>query len=165
MPLRNGGPGFGCGPVEHAEALLTRGGQRLLGFSNTQNRERPSAASSANDPRYMAQAPTGLKPLERRVVRRRPGLVGSRLGLELDAAVLPVRDVVTAVQELGLQVRRVRLRPISQSNRQQVDLDYGGEAAPEAFVELLERLQALPGVHRLTTAVAAARSASNNSVQ
>ena len=44
----------------------------------------------------------GLKPLERRVVRRRAGTTGARLGLELDAALLPVRDVISTVQDVGL---------------------------------------------------------------
>jgi len=97
----------------------------------------------------------GLKPLERRVVRRRPVAVGARLGLELDGALLPVREVVTSVQDVGLRILRVRLRPTGQGDRQQLDVDYSGEPAPEVFVQLLERLQELPGVHRLTTAVAA----------
>src|SRR5437588_11385634 len=46
----------------------------------------------------------GLKPLEQRVVRRRPVAVGARLGLELDGALLPVRDVVMSVQGGGLRV-------------------------------------------------------------
>jgi hypothetical protein len=33
-------------------------------------------------------------------------------------------------------------------------VDYSGEPAPQAFVELLERLRELPGVHRLTSAAA-----------
>jgi len=45
----------------------------------------------------------------RRVVRRRPVAVGARLGLELDGALLPVRDVVKSVQDVGLRVLRVRL--------------------------------------------------------
>jgi putative Mg2+ transporter-C (MgtC) family protein len=97
----------------------------------------------------------GLKPLERRVVRRRPVAVGARLGLELDGALLPVREVVTSVQDVGLRILRVRLRPTGQADRQQLDVDYSGEPAPEVLVQLLERLQELPGVHRLTTAVAA----------
>ena len=109
----------------------------------------------------------GLKPLERRVMRRRPVGVGARLGLELDGALLPVREVVTSVQDVGLRVVRVRLRPTGQANRQQLDVDYSGEPAPEAFVQLLERLQELPGVHRLTTAVAATsvNGASNSAVE
>jgi putative Mg2+ transporter-C (MgtC) family protein len=101
----------------------------------------------------------GLKPLERRVVRRRPVAVGARLGLELDGALLPVRDVVMSVQDVGLRVLRVRLRPTGQGHRQQLDVDYTGEPAPEAFVQLLERLKELPGVHRLTSAVAATTAA------
>jgi putative Mg2+ transporter-C (MgtC) family protein len=96
----------------------------------------------------------GLKPLERRVVRRRPAATGARLGLELDGVLLPVRDVVMHVQNVGLRVLRVRLRPTGQADRQQLDVDYSGEPAPQAFVELLERLRELPGVHRLTSAAA-----------
>ena len=66
-----------------------------------------------------------------------------------------MREVVTSVQDVGLRVVRVRLRPTGKANRQQLDVDYSGGPAPEAFVQLLERLQELPGVHRLTTAVAA----------
>jgi putative Mg2+ transporter-C (MgtC) family protein len=112
----------------------------------------------------------GLKPLERRVVRRRT-TTSARLGLELDSAVLPVRDVVKTVQDIGLHVQRVRLRPSGQPNRQQLDLDYTGEAAPEALVELFERLRDVTGVHRLTSAVAATTAGattngvSNNAVE
>ncbi len=101
----------------------------------------------------------GLKPLERRVVRRRPVAIGARLGLELDGALLPVRDVVMSVQNVGLRVLRVRLRPTGQADRQQLDVDYTGEPAPEAFIQLLERLRELPGVHRLTSAVAVTTAA------
>src|SRR5713101_537222 len=40
----------------------------------------------------------GLKPLERRVVRRRADPPIARLGLELDAGLLPVRDVMSTVE-------------------------------------------------------------------
>jgi putative Mg2+ transporter-C (MgtC) family protein len=102
----------------------------------------------------------GLKPLERRLLRRRGG--STRLGLELDAATLPVRDVVATVQEVGLQIQRVRLRPSGQPNRQLLELVYTGETPPEAFVDLVEQLLGLPGVHRLTTA-GAARASSQRS--
>jgi putative Mg2+ transporter-C (MgtC) family protein len=93
----------------------------------------------------------GLKPLERRVARRRGNTNNARLGLELDAAVLPVRDIVSSVQEIGLQVRTVRLRPTSQPNFQQLELVYSGEAPPEAMLELVDHLREVPGVHRLTS--------------
>lgn len=92
----------------------------------------------------------GLKPLERRVARRRNNTNDTRLGLELDAAVLPVRDIVSRVQEIGLQVRTVRLRPGSQPNYQQLELVYAGDAPAEALVELVDHLREVPGVHRLT---------------
>jgi putative Mg2+ transporter-C (MgtC) family protein len=104
----------------------------------------------------------GLKPLERRVVRRRPAAVGARLGLERDGVLLPGRDVVMSLQDVGLHVLRVRLRPTGQANRQQLDVDYSGETGPQAFVELLERLRALPGVHRLTSAVAVTSTAATS---
>jgi putative Mg2+ transporter-C (MgtC) family protein len=97
----------------------------------------------------------GLKPLEQRVVRRRTAPTSARLGLELDAALLPVREVVVSLQDAGLQVQRVRFRPGSTPSRQELDLTYAGETDPEAFVELLENLQKLTGVHRVTSAVAA----------
>src|SRR5579859_1054063 len=50
----------------------------------------------------------GLKPLEQRVVRRRSAPTTARLGLELDAALLPVRDVVLVLQDAGLEVQRLR---------------------------------------------------------
>jgi putative Mg2+ transporter-C (MgtC) family protein len=103
----------------------------------------------------------GLKPLERRVVRRRPAATAARLGLELDGVLLPVRDVVMNVQNVGLRVLRVRLRPTGQADRQQLDVDYSGEPAPQAFVELLERLRELPGVHRLTSAAAVTSTGAN----
>jgi putative Mg2+ transporter-C (MgtC) family protein len=105
----------------------------------------------------------GLKPLERRVVRRRPVTTGARLGLELDGALLPVRDVVASILEVGLHVQRVRLRPSGHADRQQLDLDYSGEAAPEIFAQLLEKLQEIPGVHRLTTAVTPSPAVPSNS--
>ncbi|MDQ6669751.1 MAG: MgtC/SapB family protein [Chloroflexota bacterium] len=94
----------------------------------------------------------GLKPLERRVVRRRPA-ASARLGLELDAELLPVRDIVAAVQDAGLAVQRVRMRPGGRPGLQELDLTYSGETAPEAFVELYEHLRTLSGVHRVTSAV------------
>jgi putative Mg2+ transporter-C (MgtC) family protein len=96
----------------------------------------------------------GLKPLEQRVLRRRTAPTSARLGLELDAALLPVREVVVSLRDAGLQVQRVRFRPGSTPNRQELDLTYAGETDPEAFVELLENLQKLTGVHRVTSAVA-----------
>jgi putative Mg2+ transporter-C (MgtC) family protein len=95
----------------------------------------------------------GLKPLERVVVRRRLP-ASARLDLVLDASLLPVREVVTIVQNAGLKVQRVRLRPGASPTQQQLDLTYGGETAPEGFVELFERLQKLPGVDRVTSAAA-----------
>ena len=97
----------------------------------------------------------GMKPLEQRVVRRRTAPTSARLGLELDAALLPVREVVVSLQGAGLQVQRVRFRPGSTPGRQELDLTYAGETDPEAFVELLENLQKLTGVHRVTSAAAA----------
>jgi putative Mg2+ transporter-C (MgtC) family protein len=91
----------------------------------------------------------GLKPLERRLISRRRS---ARLGIEVDAEILPVRAIVTRVQELGLQVETVRLQPRGGSGRQEVDVVYRGEAGPEALAELAEQLRAVPGVHRLTTA-------------
>jgi putative Mg2+ transporter-C (MgtC) family protein len=101
----------------------------------------------------------GLKPLERRVVRRRTNTT-ERLALELDAAMLPVRDVVSTVQHGGLRVQRVRLRPSNHPNRQDLDLTYTGATAPEALVELFEHLQSLPGVTRVTSVVATTHNAS-----
>jgi len=106
----------------------------------------------------------GLKPLERRVVRRRTTTT-ERLALELDAAVLPVRDVVAAVQDVGLQVQRVRLRPSNRPNRQDLDLTYTGETAPEALVELFEHLQNLTGVTRVTSVVATTNNATRSDGQ
>jgi hypothetical protein len=40
-------------------------------------------------------------------------------------------------------------------------VDYSGEPAPQAFVELLERLRELPGVHRLTSAAAVTSTGAN----
>ena len=68
---------------------------------------------------------------------------------------LPVREVVRNVQDVGLKCCESRLSATGQAGRQQLDLDYSGEPSPEVFVQLLERLQGLAGVHRLTTAVAA----------
>ena len=96
----------------------------------------------------------GLKPLERSVARRRTSTANTRLGLELDAAVLPVRDVVASVQQLGLQVRTVRLRPGSQPDLQQMELVYSGEPPPEALIQLVDQLRELRGVHRLTSVAA-----------
>ena len=103
----------------------------------------------------------GLKPLERRVVRRRP-TVSPRLGLELDANVLPVRDVIAAVQAAGLEVTRVRLRPSSQPERQELDLTYGGATSPETFVALVESLRGLAGVHRVTSVAATTNDGATN---
>ena len=99
----------------------------------------------------------GLKPLEQRVVRRRSVPTTARLGLELDAVVLPVRDVVVLLRNAGLDVQRVRFRP-GPPDRQELDLTYTGETAPEAFAELVENLQKLTGVHRVTSAVATTRN-------
>ena len=66
-----------------------------------------------------------------------------------------MREVVVSLQGAGLQVQRVRFRPGSTPSRQELDLTYAGETDPEAFVELLENLQKLTGVHRVTSAVAA----------
>jgi putative Mg2+ transporter-C (MgtC) family protein len=96
----------------------------------------------------------GLKPLERRVARRRGNTADARLGLELDAAVLPVRDIVSSVQDLGLQVRTVRLRPGTQPDLQQMELVYIGDAPPEALLQLVDDLRKVPGVHRLTSVAA-----------
>ena len=95
----------------------------------------------------------GLKPLERRVVRRRPA-TNARLGLELDTTVLPIREVVAALQDAGLEVQRLRMRPGPRREVQELDLTYSGETEPESFVQLFERLQALAGVRRVTSAVA-----------
>lgn len=96
----------------------------------------------------------GLKPLERRVARRRSSTADTRLGLELDAALLPVRDVISSVQQVGLQVRTVRLRPSNQPDLQQMELVYSGDPAPEALIELVDHLRELHGVHRLTSVAA-----------
>jgi putative Mg2+ transporter-C (MgtC) family protein len=95
----------------------------------------------------------GLKPLERVVVRRRAP-ASARLDLVLDAALLPVREVVMIVQNAGLEVQRVRLRPGDSPTQHQLDLTYSGETAPEGFVQLFEHLQKLPGVDRVTSAAA-----------
>jgi putative Mg2+ transporter-C (MgtC) family protein len=95
-----------------------------------------------------------LKPLERSVARRRRN-GDTRLGLELDAAVLPVRDIVSTVQKVGLQVLTVRLRPSSQPDYQQLELVYTGDAPPETLLQLVDDLRDLPGVHRLTSVAAA----------
>jgi putative Mg2+ transporter-C (MgtC) family protein len=96
----------------------------------------------------------GLKPLERTVARRRTNAADTRLGLELDAAVLPIRDVVSTVQDVGLKVRTVRLRPGSQPDLQQMELVYNGEPPPETLIQLVDHLRELPGVHRLTSVAA-----------
>ena len=96
----------------------------------------------------------GLKPLERTVARRRSLIADARLGLELDATLLPVRDVVSSVQEVGLQVRAVRLRPSTRPDLQQMELVYIGEPPPETLLQLFDDLRKLPGVHRLTTVAA-----------
>jgi putative Mg2+ transporter-C (MgtC) family protein len=101
----------------------------------------------------------GLKPLEQRVVRRRTPPITARLGLELDATLLPVRDVIVSVQHAGLAVQRVRFRPGGSANSQELDLTYTGTTEPEAFVELLESLQKLAGVHRVTSAAAVTNAA------
>src|SRR5205823_2427094 len=86
------------------------------------------------------------------VRRRTPA--SARLDLVLDAALLPVREVVMLVQSAGLEVRRVRLRPGGSPTQHQLDLTYSGETAPEGFVQLFEHLQNLPGVDRVTSAAA-----------
>jgi putative Mg2+ transporter-C (MgtC) family protein len=103
----------------------------------------------------------GLKPLERKVTRRRR-TPDTRLGLELDAALLPVRDVVATLQNVGLEVRTMRLRPSSRPDFQQLDLVYTGDAAPEALIQLVDHLRELPGVHRLTSVAAATDGASRS---
>jgi putative Mg2+ transporter-C (MgtC) family protein len=101
----------------------------------------------------------GLKPLEQRVVRRRTAPITARLGLELDATLLPVRDIIVSVQHAGLAVQRVRFRPEGSANRQELDLTYTGTTEPKAFVELLENLQKLAGVHHVTSAAAVTNTA------
>jgi putative Mg2+ transporter-C (MgtC) family protein len=96
----------------------------------------------------------GLKPLERRVARHRRNTADTRLGLELDAAVLPVRDIVSSVQDVGLQVRAVRLRPGTEPDLQQMELVYTGEPLPETLIQLVDHLRYLPVVHRLTSVAA-----------
>jgi putative Mg2+ transporter-C (MgtC) family protein len=96
----------------------------------------------------------GLKPLERTVARRRTSTPSTRLGLELDADLLPVRDVVSSIQQVGLQVRTVRLRPGNQPDLQQMELVYSGDPPPEALIQLVDHLRQLPGVHRLTSVAA-----------
>jgi putative Mg2+ transporter-C (MgtC) family protein len=96
----------------------------------------------------------GLKPLERRVARRRSTTADTRLGLELDSVVLPVREIVSSVQDIGLQVRTVRLRPSSRPDLQQMELVYTGKPRPETLIELVDHLRELRGVHRLTSVAA-----------
>jgi putative Mg2+ transporter-C (MgtC) family protein len=96
---------------------------------------------------------SGMKPLERRIAR---GHRSARLSMELEAAVLPVREVVSAVQTAGLHVQTVNLRPSSRPKHQALEVAYSGDAAPEAMAELVEQLRSMPGVHRLTTAVGTA---------
>ena len=103
----------------------------------------------------------GLKPLERHVVRRRI-TTPARIGLELDAAVLPVRDVVTTVQNVGLQVERVRLRPTNNPGTHALDLTYRGDTPPGMFVELFESLGRLAGVTRVTSAAALTTNSASN---
>ncbi len=105
----------------------------------------------------------GLKPLERTVARRRTNTASTRLGLELDAGLLPVRDIVSSVQQVGLQVRTVRLRPGNQPDLQQMELVYSGDPPPEALIQLVDHLREVPGVHRLTS-VAATTNGSTASV-
>jgi putative Mg2+ transporter-C (MgtC) family protein len=95
----------------------------------------------------------GLKPLERSVARRRTAS-DTRLGLDLDAALLPVRDIVSSVQEVGLHVRTVRLRPGPQPELQHMELVYSGEPPPETLMQLIDRLRQVPGVLRLTSVTA-----------
>ena len=102
----------------------------------------------------------GLKPFERTVAHRRRNSNNTRLGLELDAAVLPVRDIVSSVQDVGLQVRTIRLRPTSQPDFQQLELVYSGEPPPETLIQLVEHLRELPGVHRLTCVAATTNGSS-----
>jgi putative Mg2+ transporter-C (MgtC) family protein len=106
----------------------------------------------------------GLKPLERRVARRRSSTADSRLGLELDAALLPVRDIISSVQQVGLQVRTVRLRPSNQPDSQQMELVYSGDPAPEALIELVDHLRELRGVHRLTSLAATTNGSTRSAV-
>jgi putative Mg2+ transporter-C (MgtC) family protein len=104
----------------------------------------------------------GLKPLERRVLRRRNS-TNARLGLELDVGVLPVRDIVSSVQQAGLEVRTVRLRPGKQPDLQHLELVYSGDPPPETLIQLVDHLRELHGVHRLTN-VAASTNGSITSV-
>jgi len=106
----------------------------------------------------------GLKPLERTVARRRTSTANTRLGLELDSALLPVRDIVSSVQQIGLQVRTVRLRPSNQPDFQQMELVYSGEPPPEALIQLVDHLRELPGVHRLTSVTATSNGSTTSVV-
>jgi putative Mg2+ transporter-C (MgtC) family protein len=96
---------------------------------------------------------SGMKPLERHIAR---GRRSARLSMELEAAVLPVREVVGAVQATGLHVQTVHLRTSSRPKHQVLEVAYSGDAAPEAMADLVEQLKVMPGVHRLTTAVGTA---------
>jgi putative Mg2+ transporter-C (MgtC) family protein len=106
----------------------------------------------------------GLKPLERTVARRRGTTADTRLGLELDAAVLPVRDILSSVQDVGLVVRTVRLRPSSQPDYQQMELVYAGEPPPETLIQLINHLRELHGVHRLTGLAATTNGSTKQAV-
>jgi putative Mg2+ transporter-C (MgtC) family protein len=96
---------------------------------------------------------SGMKPLEQRIAR---GHRSARLSMELDASLLPVREVVAAVQNSGLRVQTVNLRPSARPKHQALEIVYSDEPAPAALGELVEQLKLLPGVHRLTTAGASA---------
>ena len=58
----------------------------------------------------------GLKPLEQRVVRQRTPPASARLGLELDAA-LAAGEMVVTLQDAGLQVQQVSVRPAGSGQR------------------------------------------------
>ena len=57
----------------------------------------------------------------------------------------------------------VRLRPSDRPDRQDLELVYRGEPAPEAFGELVAQLQTLHGVNRLTSATAGVNGATRRS--
>jgi putative Mg2+ transporter-C (MgtC) family protein len=107
----------------------------------------------------------GVKPLERRLRQRRspPPLQATRVGLEVDPEVLPVRAVMRVAEQHGLQVQRVRLRPAPHSDRQQLDLLCSGDAAADVLARLLEQLRELPGVTSVTNVQTSTRGASQDS--
>jgi putative Mg2+ transporter-C (MgtC) family protein len=90
----------------------------------------------------------GLRPLERLVSGNDER---THLGLELDSRVLPVRDVVQKVQEVGLHVEGVQLRPGTRPHYEDLDLVYSDEAEPRTMAELAEHLREVPGVYGLRT--------------